>query len=239
MRVQGTVTQLHRWPVKSMGGEPVDALLVDGRGAGGDRTHALFDVHKGAPRRLTARQAPRLLAWHAGYPEHPGDELDPGGPPEPTLTAPDGGQWNWSDPELPAALSQDLGREVTLHSDPAGQQDLPDSLLITIQNSLDGLAAELDTPLDLRRFRTNLHLKLDAPAFAEKAWQGRRLRVGEAELELLHPCERCAIPTRDPDTQDKWATLLRHLFARHEGLFGINARPVGAAAIRVGDPVAL
>ncbi len=105
----GTVTQLHRWPVKSMGGEPVDALTVDGRGAAGDRAHAVFDVHKGAPRRLTARQAPRLLAWSAAY---DGDLSDP------ALRAPGGAGWAWSDPALPAALSADLGREVTLHSDP-------------------------------------------------------------------------------------------------------------------------
>ena len=66
------MTQLHRWPVKSMGGEPVNALAADVNGAAGDRAHAVFDVHKGAPRRLTAREAPRLLAWKASYPGDPG-----------------------------------------------------------------------------------------------------------------------------------------------------------------------
>ena len=36
---------------------------------------------------------------------------------------------------------------------------------------------------------------------------------GGVKLRLLHPCERCAIPTRDPDTQVKWPHLLRHLHA--------------------------
>ena len=226
----GTVTQLHRWPVKSMGGEPVDVLSVDGHGAAGDRAHAVFDVHKGAPRRLTARQAPRLLAWGARY---------PGGASEPVLRAPDGREWAWSDPALPGALSADLGRDVTLRFDPDGQQDLPDSLLITVQATLDAVAGELGTHLDLRRFRTNVHVELDAGAFAEERWEGGRLRVGGAELELLHPCERCVIPTRDPDTQDKWPELLRHLAARHATRFGINARPLGTAEIHVGDAVAL
>lgn len=226
----GTVTQLHRWPVKSMGGEPVDTLAIDPRGGKGDRAHAVFDLHKGAPRRLTAREAPRMLAWRATY---------PAGPCEPLLRAPDGAEWEWSDPGLAAALSTDLGRVVTLHSDAAGQQDLPDSLLITIQATLDAVAAELERPLDLRRFRTNIHLQLDAAAFAEEGWEGRRLRVGDAELELLHPCERCAIPTREPDTQEKWAPLLRHLFAHHSGRFGINARSAGVATIGTGDGVEL
>ena len=226
----GTVTELHRWPVKSMAGQPVDALAVDRRGGQGDRAHAVFDVHKGAPRRLTAREAPRLLAWRATYDGRPGEAV---------LRAPDGATWAWSDPGLPAALSADLGREVTLHSDPALQQDLPDSLLVTVQATFDALSAELDTALDLRRFRPNVHVELDADPFAEEAWEGRRLRVGEAELELLHPCERCAIPTRDPDTQAKWPLLLRHLSDHHNCWFGINARSVGQSTIRLGDRVEL
>lgn len=228
--VAGTVTELHRWPVKSMGGQPVDALDVGVHGAAGDRAHAVFDVHKGRPRRLTAREAPRLLAWSAAYAD---------GADQAVLRSPDGRDWSWSDPGLAAALSSDLGREVTLRTDRDGQQDLPDSLLVTVQSTLQALAGELGAPLDLRRFRTNIHVELDADPFAEESWEGRVLRVGDAELELLHPCERCAIPTRDPDTQQKWAPLLRHLFDRHSGWFGINARARGDATIVAGDRVTL
>jgi uncharacterized protein YcbX len=110
---------------------------------------------------------------------------------------------------------------------------------VTVQATLDAVAGELRADLDLRRFRTNIHLELDADPFAEERWEGRLLRVGDTELELLHPCERCAIPTRDPDTQEKWAPLLRHLFDRHSGWFGINARAREDATIAVGDPVTL
>ena len=84
--VLGTVAGLWRWPVKSMAGEPVDALRVDHRGAGGDRTHAVLHEHKGARKPLTAREAPRLLAWHAAYPLD--GTLDPAQPPLATVTAP-------------------------------------------------------------------------------------------------------------------------------------------------------
>ena len=30
-------------------------------------------------------------------------------------------------------------------------------------------------PIDLRRFRTNLHLDIDAPAWAELGWEGAEL----------------------------------------------------------------
>ncbi len=109
-----------------MAGEHVEALRVDRRGAGGERTHAVTHHHKGRDQPLTAREAPRLLAWRAAY---AGADVDPAAPPLARLTAPDG---------------------------------------------------------------------------ADHAWEGARMRVGDLELELLHPCVRCAIPTRDPDTQVKW-----------------------------------
>jgi uncharacterized protein len=235
----GTVLSLHRWPVKSLAGEAVDALRIDRRGAGGDRAQALLGVFGGKRRRLTVRQVPAMLGWRAGYPEAPGAELDPDAPPLPRVTAPDGREFAWDDPALPGALRDDLGRPVDLCRDLALMPDLPDSLLVTVEASRVALEAELDRPVDLRRFRPNLHLRLDAPAFAEEGWHGRRLRVGEAELELLHPCERCAIPTRDPDTHAKWPELLRHLAREHDTLFGINARALAPATVRVGDSVEL
>ena len=237
MIAAGTVASLHRWPVKSLGGEPADALRIDGRGAGGDRAQALHGVFGGKRRPLTVRQVPRMLAWAAAYPQAPGEALDPDAPPLPVITGPDGRAWEWDDPRLPGALRDDLGRPVDLVRDLALMPDLPDSLLITVEASRLALETELGTPIDLRRFRTNLHLRLDAEAFAEEGWEGRRIRVGDAELVLLHPCERCAIPTRDPDTSAKWPELLRHLAREHDTLFGINARALRPATVRTGDAV--
>ncbi|MBA2347012.1 MAG: MOSC domain-containing protein [Solirubrobacterales bacterium] len=234
MSAAGTVRSLHRWPVKSMGGEPVDSFALTRDGVAGDRAHVLYDVHRGAPRQLTARQAPRLLAWRAGYGAWDGTH---GALRSPELTAPDGRTFAWEDPELPGALAEELGRTVELRTNPRGQPDLPASLLITTQATHDAVEAELGRALDLRRWRTNVHVRLDAEAFAEEGWEGRVLTVGEATFDLLHPCVRCVIPTRDPDTQEKFAPLLRHLTREHGGLFGMNARARGPARIRVGDPV--
>ena len=234
----GEVLELWRWPVKSMGGERLPALRLDERGVGGDRTHAVLYEHKGRIKPLTAREAPRLLAWHARYPLD--GEVRPGDPPLAQLTAPDRREFRWDDPGLREALTAELGRPVRLQRDVGGIQDLPESVLVTLEASRAALAGELETELDLRRFRPNLHLSLDAPAWAETAWEGRTLRFdGGLELRLLHPCERCAIPTRDPDTQAKWPGLLRHLNARHETLFGINARVLAPARVTAGERVRL
>src|SRR3954466_11851474 len=90
MMATGKVLSLNRWPVKSLGGEPVDAFRLTRRGVGGDRAHALFHEHKGALKRLTIRTAPRMLQWSAAYPGAPGDRLDPDDPPTPLPPAPAG-----------------------------------------------------------------------------------------------------------------------------------------------------
>jgi uncharacterized protein YcbX len=124
---------------------------------------------------------------------------------------------------------------VELRRDPLGQQDLAGTVLVTTEASRRMLEAELGEPVDVRRFRTNIHLDLDLEPFAENGLEGVRLRVGGTELELLHPCERCVIPARHPETTRKWPELLRHIFREHDGLFGINARARGAGRIAVGD----
>ena len=236
MLATGRVAELHRWPVKSMAGQPVDALHLDERGAAGDRAHALFDEFKGTPRRLTVRQVPRMLLWHAGY---DGADVTPDDIPFPELTAPDGRTFDWRDPGLPQALADDLGRPVALRRDLGLMQDLGHTLLVTTQATLEAVSAALDTDIDLRRFRTNVHVVLDAGAYAEEAWEGRELTVGDATFRLLHPCERCVIPTRDPETAQKWPELLRWLTRERRMLFGMNARPLHRARIAIGDPVSL
>ena len=235
-----TVTALWRWPVKSMAGERVNALRVDGRGAGGDRTHAVLYEHKGEWKRLTAREAPRLLAWQAAYPFNLDGGLDPARPPFAVVAAPNGHRYRWGDPRLRFALEQDLGRPVELARNVEGMPDAPRTLLVTLQSSLDALDEELGAPVDLRRFRTNLHLDIDVPGWSELGWDGGELAFeGGVRLRLLHPCERCAIPTRDPDTQLKWPDLLRHLNAAHGQVFGINARVITGGRVTVGEAVEL
>jgi uncharacterized protein YcbX len=236
----GRVASLHRWPVKSLAGEDAAALTLDGRGIAGDRAHALYDTFKGEPRRLTVRQVPGLLRWRAAYPGAPGDALDPATVPLPHLTAPDGTTYAWDDPTLPQVLGDDLGRAVTLRRDTALMQDLGDSILVTTQATLDAVGAALGAPLDLRRFRTNIHLVLDdAPAFTEERWEGRQLHVGATTLDLLHPSVRCVIPTRDPESTAKDPMILKWLTRHHDGLFGINARARTSGRVAVGDAVEL
>ena len=235
----GTVQRLWRWPVKSMAGEELRALSIGPRGVGGDRSHAVLHEHKGAWRPLTAREAPRLLAWRAAYPFNLDAGLDPASPPHAIVSEPSGlRSWRWGDPRLRSALEQDLGRPLRLERDPGGIPDVPGTVLVTVAATLAALTHELGTEVDARRFRTNLHLELDAEPWAEAGWAGAEIALeGGVRLRVDGPCERCAIPTRDPDTQRKWPGLLKHLTAEHGQDFGLLARVVATGRVHAGGQV--
>ena len=62
---------------------------------------------------------------------------------------------------------------------------------------------------------------------------------GGVRLRVDGPCERCAIPTRDPDTQQKWPDLLRHLTAEHGQGFGVLARVIAPGRVHAGEHVCI
>lgn len=232
----GTVLELWRHPVKSMAGERVAALRVDERGAGGDRTHALWWTIGGKYRTVSAHHAAPLLAWSAAYPN---EDIDPGDPPLAVVTAPGGERFMWDDLELPGRLTTDLGRDIDLRRDLRGQQDVEQTLLVTVAASLDVLSSELERALEVRRFRPNVHLSLDAEPFAESTWPaGTELHFdGGVVLSVLEPCDRCSVPTRDPETLEADGRILRTINDAHDTFFGIRCTVAAAGTIAVGETV--
>src|SRR4051812_25911766 len=158
----GEVLELWRYPVKSMAGEPLASTHVDPGGVVGDRAHALIHEHKGERKPLTAREAPGMLAWSASYPFAPDAALRPGSVPPATVIGPDRRHHRWGDPRLRRALAADLAHDVAFAREPGGAlQDLPQTLLITVEASRRTLEAELGGGVDGRRFRPNVHVELD------------------------------------------------------------------------------
>lgn len=116
-------------------------------------------------------------------------------------------------------------------------------VLIASTASLADLNGQLESPAPMNRFRANIVIETDEP-WGEDAWL--RLRVGETELELVKPCERCVITTTDQATgvresREPLRTLQRvrrSADPRVTGaLFGWNAVPRAPGLIRAGDPV--
>ena len=108
----GSVAQLWRFPVKSMGGGQVDRIRIDKRGVHADRLWAVRDVEKGVT--ASARRLPVLLSCSARYLSEPGDDAGPGQVPGVVITLPDGRELAHDDPGVHDALSELAGRELRL-----------------------------------------------------------------------------------------------------------------------------
>lgn len=111
-------------------------------------------------------------------------------------------------------------------------------LLITSESSLNALTAEAGHALDMLRFRPNIVVDGNEP-FAELGW--RRLLHESGELLTCKPCERCVIPTRNPQTQEREPEVLNALktLCRIDGkiIFGQNALNRGIRQLQTGDPL--
>ena len=96
--------------------------------------------------------------------------------------------------------------------------------------------------LDSRRFRSLFELD-GCREHEEDEWQGRRLRAGEALIEVGEPVIRCAVTTRDPSTGQRDLDTLE-LIAGYRGqgedgeiFFARYGRVVEPGLVRVGDEV--
>ena len=88
------------------------------------------------------------------------------------------------------------------------------------------------------RFRTNVVIDGVEP-FAEEQW--RSLRIGDVEIRFAEVCDRCVLPTYDPETLDKshepTRTLAKHHSWDGKVWFGVRLIPVTTGTIQLGDTV--
>jgi uncharacterized protein YcbX len=246
-----TVSQLAIAPVKGMRLQCTSEVQLGQHGITGDREFLV--VGEGGELLLTAR-APALLqveaAWDPerslltlGFPD--GDVVQ--GTPEPGAPATtrmyDGREmpgWIIEGP-LSAALSRYLGRPVHLFKrapEHIGCDDEPVTLMS--EASLQALAPELNgTVPDPRRFRMTITIA-GTDAWAEHAWGGREVAIGEVVLRVIAPVPRCVITTRNPESGATDARVL-HALARLRGkddiAFGVWCDILRPGSIHVGDAV--
>jgi len=101
--------------------------------------------------------------------------------------------------------------------------------------------AELEEPLDPRRFRNTLLLEGIGP-HEEDSWVGRRVRAGSSVLQVAERDQRCSLITKNPDTGERDLDTLRVLASYRrqddgEVCLGVYADVVEPGDVAVGDPV--
>jgi len=112
----GRVSELWRYPVKSMLGERRDQMPITSRGALGDRAWALRETASG--RIASAKRFPQLLAFQARYEVEP-TLADPG---RILIVLPDGRTIRPDDSDASAIISGLLGHSVRLENQPASDE---------------------------------------------------------------------------------------------------------------------
>ncbi|WP_188113449.1 MOSC domain-containing protein [Nocardioides humilatus] len=109
----GTVAELWRYPVKSMGGEQVTSSVLDRRALHADRMWAVRDLELHAV--TTARRLPALLGCTARFIAEPPAGVGPGDVADVIVTFPDGTEVTSTDPAtMDARLSELVGKRVAL-----------------------------------------------------------------------------------------------------------------------------
>jgi uncharacterized protein YcbX len=110
-----------------------------------------------------------------------------------------------------------------------------------------------------RRFRSNLELEVDEPFWEDRLFgkpgELKPFRIGDVQFLGHNPCQRCVVPTRDPDKADPIPNFQKTFMARrketlppwaeaerfnHYYRFAINTSVPATEAgktLRVGDPV--
>lgn len=242
----GRLAQIWRHPIKGVGAErlehvglhidrplPLDrawAVLEEG-GEASEGWRACRNFIRGA-------KGPSLMAVsarcdgediHLSHPDRPDLALQPDTPAAgPALIA-------WLKPIYPA----DRRAPAALVKSPAiGMSDAPyASVAILNLASLRALSQKLGHALDPRRFRGNLWLDGLAP-WEEFDLLGKRLKIAEAELEMIEPITRCRATEANPVTGRRDAATLAAL---EDGWghrdFGVYAMVRRSGRVAVGNEV--
>jgi hypothetical protein len=134
----GTVTAIHRFPVKSMLGEFCQTATVTARGVAGDRAWAVLDATTGKVASAKRPQYWRALLRCAAA------TVEAAGRPGPVrITMPDGTTLTAGDPDIDRLLSALTGRAVRLVNVPPAAAKLDRSVPEAVLDQ--GLDAEVDS----------------------------------------------------------------------------------------------
>jgi hypothetical protein len=208
------VSELWRYPVKSLRGESLPEAYLTEAGIVGDR---LVQARRRTSRVYTARTHPGMLGLQAS--------LDADG--VPTI-----GGIRWDRPEALAAIRAVTESDAELvYYDGDGPQRFD---VLPVSLATDGGVAAVG--VDRRRFRANIYVS-GVEGLTERDWTGRALHVGDAVIGVRQVRGRCVMTTFDPDTLEQDVSVLRKIYDELDGRTALDCYVIEPGRIRVGDQV--
>ena len=205
------VSEIWRYPIKSLKGERLKETAITTVGIPGDRQIAVIRAING--RFLTSRSKPKLLGLQGSINESG----------VPTIN-----NHLWDSAEALQLVLEAAGEAVTLQQIPAPQAfDVLPLLVAT-----DGAARYLK--IDHRRLRPNI-LLADVPDLEERKWPGRVIAIGEVRIHAEKLRDRCVMTTFDPDTQEQDPSVLLRIIRELDGSTALDSSVITPGKIRIGD----
>jgi uncharacterized protein YcbX len=263
----GSVAALHRYPVKSMMGEELNATRIGTKGVQGDRSFALADPETGKiASAKNPSKWPNLFQFRAVFAQ---PLIEAGPLPPVSITFPDGSTASTEDEDLEALLSSSLGKPVRfLAGAPASgtlEEYWPDIEGLARREVVTDEPLPAETFFDLgmihllttgtldslrslypqgrfesRRFRPNLVIETapDLGGFPENEWNDRVVAIGdEVKLKITGACGRCVMTTLGQGDLPKDSGILKTAVNYNKAQVGAYASVVQGGMVHRGDAV--
>ena len=206
------VSEIWRYPVKSMAGEQLQSAQLTPSGIDGDR---LIQVRNAHGRTITSRTHPGLLG-HRGTLDGQGNPLVDGLP--------------WTDPTVLSAVQKIAGPGARLvRDDSLDRFDILPLLVAT-----DGSIAAFGR--DRRRLRPNIIVG-GVSGLEEREWPGGELVIGDVVIGVQDLRARCIMTTYDPDSLAPDPQVLRDIVKRFGGKLALNCDVLRGGSIQVNQEV--
>jgi uncharacterized protein len=234
----GTIKEIWRYPVCSIGGEGLDAASVGADGIDWDRTHLLVDLDTGevASPETTPRWRPALMLSAC----RTGNEV---------LISSSTWKMKPIGPSLDAALSEHMGfrcgvrrkgtfleRDGSQASRLQPRYGLAPLHFLTL-NSLSALASLLPgSTIDHRRFRPNVVLETESH---EEDWPGRGWACGSVQGTVTEKTRRCGMTIVAQPGLPEEPKILRTIVRQRARCLGVYASVARAGTLSVGDSFVL
>jgi uncharacterized protein YcbX len=235
----GEISEIWRYPVRSLRGERLEEVRVGEAGVAGDRALGVIDAETGQEAQVADGRAwHRLLELAAVFP-------DPEVLTAAELTFPDGTLRRSDAEDLPRMLSEHVRRRVVLrHFGPQDDDfvrayDFAPLHILTTATLARLAAAHPNGRFSPQRFRPNLVIATPgANGFLEDSWIGRELGVGpELRLRVTEPCKRCVTTTAAQDGLPKDPEILKSVVKENQANAGVYAAVLSGGLVREGDAV--
>jgi len=208
------ITEIWRYPVKTMAGEKLERAGVGSLGIEGDR---VVHVENSIGRVITSRSHRRFLGHKGSLGLH-GEIMVDGRP--------------WDNPDVAAEVVDIAGPGAKLVRDDGAERfDVLPLLVAT-----DGAIAAFGH--DHRRLRPNIVIG-GVEGLAEGEWPGACLRIGKVLIGVQDLRLRCIMTSYDPDTLVQDKEITRNIYKRFDGKLALNCFVIEGGEITVGDEVQL